>query len=203
MLAATALRLERAIAIYLFIARRWMMLAQLGRTVPELHADGFFASLEPRYLAGYAERVKLPPPGMLQEAILLVAPFGGYLNPTPDGPPGHAILWCGLERLSIVILTLEIADAEKRRPALQECVDPDPEQAGMSAPLLPHRNRGRAAMLKSGRRLPAAKRGMPVHQRQEYAAKAPQTGWTTACPLGSNWACLHASQRIRWPADLG
>ena len=108
----TALRLERAIAIYLVIAWRVMVLTLLGRTVPELDADVFFTPMELRFLTGYAKRVKLPPPRTLQEAILLVAVLGGYQNRTRDGPAGHEFMWCGLERLSIAVLGLEVGDAE-------------------------------------------------------------------------------------------
>ena len=88
----TALRLERAIAIYCVIAWRLMVLTLLGRTVPELDSEVFFTELELRFLKGYASRVKLPRPGKFQEAILLVAVLGGYQNRTRDGParsPDH------------------------------------------------------------------------------------------------------------------
>ena len=108
----TALRLERAIAIYCVIAWRLMVLTLLGRTVPELDSEVFFTELELRFLTGYASRVKLPQPGTLQEAILLVAVLGGYQNRTRDGPPGHQIMWRGLERLALATLGYEVRDVE-------------------------------------------------------------------------------------------
>ena len=112
----TALRLERAIAIYCVIAWRLMVLTLLGRTVPELDATVFFTELELRFLIGYARRVNLPPPGTLQEAILLVAVLGGYQNRTRDGPPGHQIMWRGLERLALATLGYEVREAEYENP---------------------------------------------------------------------------------------
>ena len=80
--------------------------------MPELDADVFFTKLELRFLTGYAKRVKLPPPDTLQEAIQLVAVLGGYQNRTRDGPPGHQIMWCGLERLALASLGYQVRDAE-------------------------------------------------------------------------------------------
>ena len=108
----TALRLERAIAIYCVIAWRLMVLTLLGRTVPELDSEVFFTELELRFLTSYASRVKLPQPGTLQEAILLLAVLGGYQNRTRDGPPGHQIMWRGLERLALATLGYEVRDVE-------------------------------------------------------------------------------------------
>ena len=106
----TTLRLDRPIAIHLIIAWRVTVLILLGRTVPALDADAFFTPMELRFLTGYT--VKLPPPGALQEVILRVAVLGGYQYRTRDGPPGHEIMWLGLECLSIALLGLEVGDAE-------------------------------------------------------------------------------------------
>ena len=82
-----ALRLERAIAIYCVIAWRLMVLTLLGRTVPQLDSDVFFTEWGLRFLTGYAGRVKLPRPGTLQEAILLVAVLGGTRIALATGRP--------------------------------------------------------------------------------------------------------------------
>ena len=55
----------------------------------------------------YAKNVRLPAPKTLQEAILLVAVMGGYLNRTRDGPPGFQIMWCGLEALFLARFVCE------------------------------------------------------------------------------------------------
>ena len=108
----TALRLERAITIWCVVAWRIMVLTLLGRTVPELDAEVFFTEMELRFLSGYATRVKLPPPRTLQQAILAVAVLGGYQNRSRDGPPGHQIMWRGMDRLSLTTLGYEIRDAQ-------------------------------------------------------------------------------------------
>ena len=108
----TALRLERAIAIYCVIAWRIMVLTLLGRTVPELDAEVFFTEMELRFLSGYAARVRLPRPRTLQEAILLVAVQGGYQNRTRDGPAGFQIMWRGIDRLSLTTLGYEVGIAQ-------------------------------------------------------------------------------------------
>ena len=108
----TALRLERAVTIWCVVAWRIMVLTLLGRTVPELDAEVFFTEMELRFLSGYATRVRLPAPRTLQQAILVVAVLGGYQNRSRDGPPGHQIMWRGLERLSLTTLGYEVRDAE-------------------------------------------------------------------------------------------
>ena len=108
----TALRLERAIAIYCMIAWRLMLLTLLGRTVPEVSPEVFFTELELRFLTSYARRVTLPIPDTLQTAMLLVGVLGGYQNRGRDPPPGHQIMWRGLERLALTTLGYEIRDAE-------------------------------------------------------------------------------------------
>ena len=108
----TALRLERAITIWCVVAWRIMVLTLLGRTVPELDAEVFFTEMELRFLSGYATRVKLPPPRTLQQAILAVAVLGGYQNRSRDGPPGHQIMWRGMDRLSLTTLGYEVRDAQ-------------------------------------------------------------------------------------------
>ena len=108
----TALRLERGITIWCVVAWRIMVLTLLGRTVPELDAEVFFTEMELRFLSGYATRVKLPPPRTLQQAILAVAVLGGYQNRSRDGPPGHQIMWRGMDRLSLTTLGYEVRDAQ-------------------------------------------------------------------------------------------
>ena len=53
----TALRMERAIAIYLVIAWHAMVRALLGRPVPMLDVDAFFTKPKLHVLTGSARRV--------------------------------------------------------------------------------------------------------------------------------------------------
>ena len=108
----TALRLERALAIYCVIAWRLMLLTLLGRTVPAMNPEVFFTELELRFLTSYARRITAPGPDTLQSAIRLVAILGGYQNRSRDPPPGHQIMWRGLERMALATLGYKIRDDE-------------------------------------------------------------------------------------------
>ncbi len=100
----SALRLERALAIYCVIAWRLMVLTLLGRTMPELDPSVFFTELELGFLTGYAKRVRLPEPKMLRDAMLLVGVLGGYQNRNRAPPPGHQVMWRGIERLAMALV---------------------------------------------------------------------------------------------------
>lgn len=103
----TAERLSRVITVYCVIAFRLMLLVLLGRTVPELDPSVFFTEEEILILTKYAKYVRLPAPKTLQEATLLVAVMGGYLNRSRDGPPGFQIMWRGMEVLFLARFVCE------------------------------------------------------------------------------------------------
>lgn len=115
---SVALRVERAGTIWCEVAWRIMVLTLLGRTVPELDAKVFFTEMELRFLTGYVQRVRLPAPEGLQQAILVVAVLGGYQNRSRDGPPGHQIMWRGMDRLSLATLGYEVRYAQHSRTCL-------------------------------------------------------------------------------------
>lgn len=92
----TADRLSRALAIYLVIAWRVMVMALLGREVPDLPAEVLFTDLEIEVLTAYAKsRRDLQPPKSLGDAVRLIARLGGYQDRKRDPPPGHEVLWIG------------------------------------------------------------------------------------------------------------
>jgi hypothetical protein len=85
----TAERLQRAIAIYMVIAWRIMLMTLLGREVPDLPPEVLFTDIEIEVLAAYAgSRRDLKPPERLGEAVLIVARLGGHLGRKRDPPPG-------------------------------------------------------------------------------------------------------------------
>ncbi len=92
----TAERLRRAIAINLVIGWRIMLMTLLGREPPELPAEILFSDIEIRTLHAYAKKKGLKPPTQLGDAVLLVAAIGGYLGRKKDPPPGHQLLWFGV-----------------------------------------------------------------------------------------------------------
>jgi len=96
----TADRLKRAVAMYLVIAWRVMLMTLLGREVPDLPAQVLFTDIELEVLTAYARsRRDLKPPERLGDAVRLVARLGGYQGRKSDPPPGHQVLWIGYSQL--------------------------------------------------------------------------------------------------------
>ena len=96
----TADRLERAIAIYLVIAWRILLMTLLGREVPDLPMGVLFIDVEIEVLTAFTRgRRDLKPPERLGDAVRLVARLGGYQDRKRDPPPGHQVLWLGATEL--------------------------------------------------------------------------------------------------------
>jgi hypothetical protein len=96
----TAERIKRALAIYLVIAWRVMLMTLLGREVPDLPPEVLFTDLELEVLTAYAKtRRDMKPPVRLGDAVRLVARLGGYLDRKSDPPPGHQVVWIGYVEL--------------------------------------------------------------------------------------------------------
>jgi hypothetical protein len=99
----SAHRLKRAIAIYLVIAWRVMLMALLGREEPGLPPEVLFSDLEIEVLTAFANsRRDLRPPEGLGDAVRLVARLGGYLDRKSDPPPGHQVTWRGYAKLRVM-----------------------------------------------------------------------------------------------------
>ena len=96
----TATRLKRALAIYLVIAWRVMLMALLGREETTLPPEVLFSDLEIEVLTAFANsRRDLKPPQRLRDAARLVARLGGYQDRKSDPPPGHQVTWIGYTKL--------------------------------------------------------------------------------------------------------
>jgi hypothetical protein len=96
----TAERIKRALAIYMVIAWRVMLMTLLGREVPDLPPEVLFTDIELEVLTAYAAtRRDLKPPERLGDAVHLVARLGGYLGRKRDPPPGHQVIWIGYSEL--------------------------------------------------------------------------------------------------------
>lgn len=96
----SANRLERALAIYLVIAWRVMLMTLLGREVPDLPPDVLFSDIEVEVLGAFANsRRDLKPPTRLQDAVNLVGRLGGHMGRNGDPPPGHQVIWMGYTKL--------------------------------------------------------------------------------------------------------
>jgi hypothetical protein len=99
----TADHLKRAVAIYLVIAWRIMLMTLLGREAPELPPDVLFSDLEIEVLTAYAKtRRDVRPPTTLGTAVMLVGRMGGHLERKSDPPPGHQVLWLGYQQLTLM-----------------------------------------------------------------------------------------------------
>lgn len=100
-------RLEPAIAMYLIIAWRVMLLTMTGRQCPDLPCDVLFELDEWHAIYRVSER-KPPPeePPSLDTIVRMLAGFGGFLNRKHDGPPGNKSIWIGLQRTRDFVLAL-------------------------------------------------------------------------------------------------
>ena len=99
----TAERIKRAVAIYMVIAWRVMLMTLLGREIPELPAEVLFTDTEIEVLTAFAKsRRDLKPPKQLGDAVGLVARIGGHMGRKKDPPPGHQVIWIGYTQLTFM-----------------------------------------------------------------------------------------------------
>lgn len=99
----TADRLKRALAIYLVIAWRVMLMTLLSRESPELPPEVLFTDIELTVLQAFAKsRRDLKTPTNLRDVVWLVARMGGYMARKNDPPPGHQVIWIGYSQLQFM-----------------------------------------------------------------------------------------------------
>jgi hypothetical protein len=87
-------RIKPLIALYAIVAWRILYLTKLGRECPDLPCDVVFTEEEWKSICV----IRLGPQGLakkpsLQEVILMIAHFGGYIGRRSDGPPGPEVMW--------------------------------------------------------------------------------------------------------------
>jgi len=98
-------RLEPAIAMYLIIAWRVLLLTMTGRRCPEMPCDVILETDEWRAIYIVSERAKPPQePPPLDTIVRMLAGFGGFLNRKHDGHPGNKSVWIGLQRTRDFVL---------------------------------------------------------------------------------------------------
>jgi hypothetical protein len=101
-------RLEPALAFYMIVAWRVLLLTHLGRACPELPCNVVFDEAEWKAVYLVTQRQDPPQePPSLDTMIRLVASLGGFLNRKSDGFPGPQTLWIGLQRAADFALARE------------------------------------------------------------------------------------------------
>jgi hypothetical protein len=92
-------RIERARALFMMVAWRIGYLMRLGRTCPERDCEVVFEREEWQAAWRVAGKPLPPKPPSLNDAIRLIASFGGFLGRKGEGEPGAKSLWQGLQRV--------------------------------------------------------------------------------------------------------
>ena len=104
----TAQRLTNMAAVFCIIAWRVFSLTRVHRMNPNTSAGATFTETEMAILNHLSGDPKQPAPRNVAYYLLGVAKLGGYLNRKNDGPPGNAVLWRGLTRLTDIHLGFEL-----------------------------------------------------------------------------------------------
>lgn len=114
----TAERVKRALAIYMVIAWRIMLMTLLGRKVPDLPAEVLFTELEIEVLNAYAStRRDAKPVNCLGDAVCLISRIGGHQARKKDSPPGHEVLWLGYSGLRYMCIGYQLPRATRKKRA--------------------------------------------------------------------------------------
>ena len=101
-------RLEPALAFYMIIAWRVLLLTHLGRDCPQMPCDAVFADEEWKAVYLVTQRKPPPPePPSLDAMARMIAGLGGFLNRQQDGFPGPQTIWIGLQRAADFVLALQ------------------------------------------------------------------------------------------------
>jgi len=94
-------RLKPCLILYMIVAWRILYLTMLGRRCPDLPCNIVFEKIE--WETAYQVHFKATPPKdppTLQDMIIIIASFGGFLNRKNDMPPGNKTMWIGLQKLA-------------------------------------------------------------------------------------------------------
>ena len=101
-------RLQPAIALYLIIAWRVMLLTMTARRCPDMPCDVILETEEWQAIYIVSQRQKPPEePPPLDTMVRMLAGFGGFLNRKHDGHPGNKSVWIGLQRVRDFVLAID------------------------------------------------------------------------------------------------
>lgn len=115
-------RLERAIALFMVVAWRMVLLMRTGRTCPELEATLFFDAdeINGAYLLSERKPPKTVP--TINEVLRLTATLGGFLARKGDGEPGAKTIWLSLQRMMDAATTIKTLRVPRKTSAPQSLV---------------------------------------------------------------------------------
>lgn len=100
-------RLENALALYCIVAWRLLWLTYQARVQPQEPCTAVLEKHEWQALHAFTQKGKPLPaePPTLEQAVVMIARLGGFLNRKSDGAPGVKVIWRGLRRLADIAET--------------------------------------------------------------------------------------------------
>ena len=98
----TAERLVNLLATFCILSWRIFWLTMLNRATRTARPTLAFTALEINLLSRIAQSARRSParPPSLSDCLTQLARLGGYLARASDAPPGNAVIWRGLARLT-------------------------------------------------------------------------------------------------------
>ncbi|WP_208524374.1 IS4 family transposase [Paraburkholderia tuberum] len=106
----TAKRLANLISVFCILSWRIFWLTMISRCAPQAPLDTASTPAEiellERVVSGLPLTAQAPP---LVRNLIKVARLGGYLARASDPPPGNAVMWRGMQRLTDIQLGYELA----------------------------------------------------------------------------------------------
>ena len=97
-------RVQCALAVYMVIAWRIMILLKTGREHPELPAEVILDDLEIKVLKKHFQNEKKRAVTNVYNAVVLISKLGGYLDRKNDPPPGYQAFWTGYRKLQFMCI---------------------------------------------------------------------------------------------------
>jgi hypothetical protein len=104
----TAERLVKLIAVFCILSWRVFWMTMVGRSAPDAE-PGLVLTDREVALLDYLVPDKAPRPRTLALYLTKVARLGGYLARGSDPPPGNAVMWRGMSRLTDITLGSTVA----------------------------------------------------------------------------------------------
>ena len=113
--------IETCLGVDMVVAWRIYHLTMLGRETPDVPCTVFFKDVEWKALCCYANKTPDAPvePPSLEEATIMVACIGGFMNRKSDGKPGPQSIWRGLLRLDAATEMYALLTGQKYRSPMK------------------------------------------------------------------------------------